>query len=214
MSLDPPGHGLLLHMESYGGETKLLPNVLTAVIVTLAAAVLWNVWALRRHVRRRLATEEALRAEHAFRKAMEDSLHTGMRAVDLEGRIVYVNPAFCSMVGYSEAELIGSLPRSRTGPRGARAHRRGRPGRTRARRGARGHRAEAHAPRRERFDALIYEAPLIDAQGRQSGWMGSVLDITERKRAPRSSRGSSRRSCSRRRASSRSARWPRPSRTS
>lgn len=35
----------------------------------------------------------------------------------------------------------------------------------------------------ERFDALIYEAPLIDANGRQSGWMGSVLDITSRKRA-------------------------------
>jgi two-component system sensor histidine kinase DctS len=35
----------------------------------------------------------------------------------------------------------------------------------------------------ERFDALIYEAPLIDADGRHRGWMGSVLDITERKRA-------------------------------
>ena len=35
----------------------------------------------------------------------------------------------------------------------------------------------------ERFDALVYEAPLIDAEGRQRGWMGSVLDITERKRA-------------------------------
>ena len=29
----------------------------------------------------------------------------------------------------------------------------------------------------------MYEAPLIDAEGRQTGWMGSVLDITERKRA-------------------------------
>jgi two-component system sensor histidine kinase DctS len=35
----------------------------------------------------------------------------------------------------------------------------------------------------ERFDALIYEAPLIDAEGRHTGWMGSVVDITERKRA-------------------------------
>jgi len=34
-----------------------------------------------------------------------------------------------------------------------------------------------------RFDALIYEAPLIDAGGKQRGWMGSILDITERKRA-------------------------------
>lgn len=184
VALDPPGHGLVLHLESYGGETQLLRNVITAVIVALAAAVLWNVWALRRHVRRRLATEEALRAEHAFRKAMEDSLHTGMRAVDLEGRIVYVNPAYCNMVGYPEGEIIGSLPPQPYWPpeerdrieallAAARA-----PGAVRAG-------IELKLMRRggERFDALLYEAPLIDAQGRQTGWMGSVLDITERKRA-------------------------------
>jgi two-component system sensor histidine kinase DctS len=182
--LDPPGHGLVLHLESYGGETRLLPNVLTAAIVSLAAAMLWNLWALRRHVRRRLATEEALRAEHAFRKAMEDSLHTGMRAVDLEGRIVYVNPAFCNMVGFSAAELIGALPPRPYWPpeeqeqieaafRAAREPDADRAG------------FEIKLMRRggEHFDALVYEAPLIDAEGRQTGWMGSILDITERKRA-------------------------------
>ena len=35
---------------------------------------------------------------------------TGMRAMDMEGRITYVNPAFCAMTGFSEAELIGRLP--------------------------------------------------------------------------------------------------------
>ena len=184
VALDPPGHGLVLHLESYGGETQLLRNVITAVIVSLAAAVLWNVWALRRHVRRRLATEEALRAEHAFRKAMEDSLHTGMRAVDLEGRIVYVNPAYCKMVGFAAHELIGAPPPQPYWPPEERAHievalREARaPGALRAG-------IELKLMRRggERFDALVYEAPLIDAQGRQTGWMGSVLDITERKRA-------------------------------
>jgi two-component system sensor histidine kinase DctS len=182
--LDPPGQGLLLHVESYGGDTQLLRNVLTAVIVSLAAAVLWNLWALRRHVRRRLATEEALRAEHAFRKAMEDSLHTGMRAVDLEGRVVYVNPAFCNMVGYSAGELIGSrAPQPYWPPeereaiaevlRAARA-----PDAPRA-----GYELKLVRRGGERFDALLYETPLIDAEGRQTGWMGSVLDITERKRA-------------------------------
>ena len=34
-----------------------------------------------------------------------------------------------------------------------------------------------------RFDALIYEAPLIDADGTQSGWMGSIIDVTARKEA-------------------------------
>jgi two-component system sensor histidine kinase DctS len=182
--LDPPGHGLVLHLESYGGETNVLRNVLTAAIVTLALAVLWNVWALRRHVRRRLATEEALRAEHAFRKAMEDSLHTGMRAVDLAGRIVYVNPAYCNMVGFPAASLIGSTPPQPYWPpeeraqieealRAARA-----PGAPRS-----GIELRLVRPGGERFDVLLYEAPLIDAEGRQTGWMGSVVDITERKRA-------------------------------
>ncbi len=184
VALDPPGHGLLLHLESYGSETMLLRNVLTAIILLLACMVLANLRTLRKHVQRRLATEQALREEHAFRKAMEDSLETGMRAVDLAGSIVYVNPAFCKMVGHSAADLIGRVAPHPYWPpeekehieaalRSARA-----PGAPRAG-------IELRLMRRagDRFDVLLYEAPLIDAHGRQTGWMGSVLDITERKRA-------------------------------
>jgi two-component system sensor histidine kinase DctS len=182
--LDPPGHGLLLQVESYGEKTGLLRNVLVATILGLAGLALYSLWSLRRHIHRRVAMEQALRAEHAFRKAMEDSLHTGMRAVDLKGRIVYVNPAFCKMVGYSEEELIGKAgPRQYWPPeerasieaalRGARAAGTPRVG------------IELKLMRRggERFDVLLYEAPLIDAEGQQTGWMGSLLDITERKQA-------------------------------
>jgi two-component system sensor histidine kinase DctS len=35
----------------------------------------------------------------------------------------------------------------------------------------------------ERFDVLISEAPLVDAEGRHVGWMSSLLDVTESKRA-------------------------------
>jgi two-component system sensor histidine kinase DctS len=35
----------------------------------------------------------------------------------------------------------------------------------------------------EVIDVLIHEAPLIDAHGKHSGWMGSMVDITERKQA-------------------------------
>jgi two-component system sensor histidine kinase DctS len=35
----------------------------------------------------------------------------------------------------------------------------------------------------EVIDVLIHEAPLIDAHGQHSGWMGSMVDITERKQA-------------------------------
>lgn len=46
----------------------------------------------------------------------------------------------------------------------------------------------------KRFDALIYEAPLIDADGQHTGWMASIVDVTARKRAGELA-SSSRRSC-------------------
>ena len=44
---------------------------------------------------------------------------------------------------------------------------------------------ELHFMRKDgtRFDALIYEAPLIDADGQQTGWMAAILDVTARKQA-------------------------------
>src|SRR5690606_28475685 len=54
--------------------------------------------------------QEALVAETNFRRAMENSILTGMRALDLHGRITYVNAAFCQMTGWTEAELVGQTP--------------------------------------------------------------------------------------------------------
>ena len=65
----------------------------------------------------RKRAEDAVRSDHAFRKAMEESVVTGLRAVDRLGRITFVNPAFCEMVGYGAAELLGSVRPSRTGRR-------------------------------------------------------------------------------------------------
>jgi two-component system sensor histidine kinase DctS len=52
-------------------------------------------------MKKRSDAEDALRAEHAFRAAMEDSLTVGMRARDLTGKVIYANPAFCRMTGFS-----------------------------------------------------------------------------------------------------------------
>src|SRR3546814_18721095 len=38
---------------------------------------------------------------------MENSMSTGMRVFDMHGRIAYVNPAFCRMIGWNAADLIG-----------------------------------------------------------------------------------------------------------
>src|SRR5215475_2754101 len=62
---------------------------------------------LRRESRR---ADERLKAEQVFRNAIENSVPCGITAVDLEGRQVYVNPAFCEMIGWTETELVGASP--------------------------------------------------------------------------------------------------------
>lgn len=184
VAFDPPGHGLMLVATLHQSGGNVGRNILVAAIFALTASALWSLWALRRHIDRRIRAEEALRAEHAFRKAMEDSLTVGMRARDLDGRIIYVNPAFCRMVGWSAEELVGSgpvmpywLPEDREHTEEVfRAVLAGNAPPD-------GFELRFRRANGERFDALIYEAPLIDARGRHTGWMGSVLDITERKRA-------------------------------
>ncbi|MQM32455.1 MAG: PAS domain-containing sensor histidine kinase, partial [Candidatus Accumulibacter phosphatis] len=107
---DPPGYGMVLQVTAYRGADNLAQTLIAALIVILAAAVFWSLWAVRGLIQRRLYAEQALRSEYAFRKAMEDSLMVGMRARDMEGRVSYVNPAFLQMVGFSADELIGLAP--------------------------------------------------------------------------------------------------------
>jgi len=50
--------------------------------------------------------EQALIAEHIFRKAIEESIPAGIFGIDLQGRQIYVNRGFCEMVGWMEDELL------------------------------------------------------------------------------------------------------------
>jgi two-component system, LuxR family, sensor histidine kinase DctS len=181
---DPPGYGLKLQVVSYQSPGNALQRLLTAAIIVLAGSVFWSLWLVRDLMRKRSEAEEALRAEHAFRTAMEDSLTVGMRARDLTGKVIYVNNAFCRMTGFSSQEMVGATPpmpywapeqidesymllntvlAGDAPPDGF----------------------EITFMRKngERFQALIYEAKLIDGKGQHTGWMASILDITERKRA-------------------------------
>jgi two-component system sensor histidine kinase DctS len=180
---DPPGHGVNLHITAYRGETRWVPILLIASMVVLGGVIIWSLLQLRRHVSHRQAAEQALRDAMAFRKAMEDSLLTGLRARDLEGRVTYVNPAFCKMTGYAPDELLGRAPpMPYWDPEDLPSIE------ERQQQILAGTTPLTGVERRlirkngERFDALVFDAPLIDAEGRHTGWMGSVLDITEQKR--------------------------------
>lgn len=184
LAFDPPGYGLAFQVTAYRSDSNIAQTLITTLIIALAAAVLVSLWVMRGHIHRRLAAEQALRSEYAFRKAMEDSLTVGMRARDLEGVVTYTNPAFCQMVGFSAEELIDAKPpmpywAPEDMERIQSIHNSIIDGK------APHEGFEVRLMRKDgsRFDALIYEAPLIDADGRQTGWMASIIDVTVRKHA-------------------------------
>jgi two-component system sensor histidine kinase DctS len=181
---DPPGWGLTLHAVPYHAPRPLAGILLSGALVVLATVMLWSLWILRRHVVRRQSVEEQLRREHSFRKAMEDSLDTGMRARNLDGEITYVNPAFCRMVGWPAEELIGRRPPMPYWADDYLDETRAIHDRVLAGDGpVEGFELKFKRRSGEVIDVLIHEAPLIGADGDQVGWMGSMVDITDRKRA-------------------------------
>jgi two-component system sensor histidine kinase DctS len=182
-ALDLPGATMVLATDSVKGAPLLLPNLLVGSVIVLALALLLSLASLWRHIARRLVAEGALRQQMAFRTAMENSLVTGLRARDLEGRVTYVNPAFCQIVGLPPEELVGKAPPMAYWAPEAMADYQQRFAAVLA-----GHVTPQFETIFQRSDGvrvpvLIFEAPLVDSEGRQTGWMGSILDISERKNA-------------------------------
>lgn len=178
-----PYADITLRTDSVKGPPRLLPNLLIVVVVALSLGLFWSLAALWRDVNRRMAVERALREQVAFRTAMEDSLVTGLRVYDLNGRITYVNPAFCRMVGVPAEELIGrSPPMPYWAPEILQDYQERFAQRIAGRIDSQGFETIFLRRDRTRFPVLIYESALVDENGRQTGWMSSILDISDRKR--------------------------------
>jgi len=190
--LELPGYTLMLRLDSWRGTPALFPNFLTAMVVAMAIGLVLVLVMLARDMRRRLRAENELADALAFRKAMEDSLVTGLRARDLQGRTTYVNPAFCQMVGFTAQELIDAGSAVPYWP----------PEQLDEYKERQQARLQGNKPPREgfesvfvrkdgaRFPVLIIEAPLINAHGVQTGWMTALLDISEQRRVEELSRAS------------------------
>lgn len=181
-ALDLPGATVTLVTDSVKSAPQLLPNLLVGSVIALSLGLLWSLLALWGHISRRLAAEGALRQQMSFRTAMENSLVTGLRARDLEGRITYVNPAFCQIVGYPAEELVGKLPPMPYWAPEAMSEYQSRFQSVLAGTVTPQFETIFQRPDGERVPVLVFEAPLVDKDGRQTGWMGSILDISDRKR--------------------------------
>lgn len=190
--LDLPGNTMVVRLDSWRGAPGVFPNLMMVLVTLMSVALLVVTVLLARDTRLRQRAERGLADALAFRKAMEDSLLTGLRARDLQGRITYVNPAFCQMVGFSGDELRGhGMPAPYWPPDLAHEYQQ-----------RQEVRMAGNAPPREGFSSvfmrkdgsffpvLVMEAPLINAQGAHTGWMSAVVDITEQRRVEELSRTS------------------------
>jgi len=178
--VSPVGNGLLLRAQAYRTSPGLVGNGLFWLVCALSVLTAWMLVGTWRHTRRRLQAQQALIAETNFRRAMENSMLTGMRVLDLEGNITYVNAAFCDMTGWSETELVGQSPpypywlesdrETINGRLEDELHGSALPG---------GLQVRVRRKNGSVFHARLYISPLIDARGHQTGWMTSMTDITE-----------------------------------
>ncbi len=176
----PIGNRLVLQYQAFRTPYGWAGNRLFWLIGILSLMTAWMLIGNWRHTRRRAQAQEELLAETNFRRAMENSVLIGMRAMDMEGKVTYVNAAFCQMTGWQENELVGQTPpysywrkedhqslmqRMNNGyealnPRA-------------------GYQMKVKRKDGSVFDARIYLSPLVDAFGTQTGWMSSMTDITE-----------------------------------
>lgn len=180
LPVSPVGNGLTIRGQAYRTSPGVIGSALFWLVMALSAITAWLLLANWRHTRRRIQAQDALVRETSFRRAMENSMLTGMRALDMEGKITYVNAAFCKMTGWSEADLVGKTApfpywpeedhdvlktrladelAGRVEPSGI----------------------QFRVKRKDGgiVDARLYVSPLIDAFGEQTGWMTSMTDITE-----------------------------------
>ena len=184
INLDLPNNRLGLNIVAYRDEDAWINYLPATLILVLTLIATITLVLLRRHASHRAETEEQLRAAYAFRQAMAQSLVTGLRAIDLEGRITFVNAAFCRMTGFDESELVGIKPPYPYWP--AEEFDKLQHNIDVALAGeapANGFEMRIMRKNQERFDVRLYFSPLIDTTGKQIGWMASMNDITEPKRA-------------------------------
>jgi two-component system sensor histidine kinase DctS len=181
-----PGAQLRLQVTPSGDAAPLAPRAFFAVAMVCLAGMLLALLALWRDAARRQRAEARLQTQLALRTAMERSVTLGLRAWDTRGRLLYANPAFARLVGWSPAELIthtgpppywpeaqgdefaqlqraaSDLATQQAGVTLQLLHRDGTP-----------------------IDVLAHSSPLTLASGEVVGWVGSVLDVTERQRVER-----------------------------
>ena len=176
---------LTLRIDTYPPPTNLTFRMLIGVVLGLSVFVIWSLWSVLKQMQVRQEAEASLRSETSFRSAMENSTPVGIRAHDMQKRITYVNRAFCEMTGWTPKELIGLMPPFPFWPDSRRdelVEKMNRALKADVGTGKVG--IEGAILRRDGslIQTRTFIAPLINEKGKQTGWVTSLIDISEPKK--------------------------------
>ena len=175
-----------LRIDTYPPPTNLTFRMLIGVVMGLCVFVIWSLWSVLKQMQVRQEAEASLRTETSFRKAMENSTPVGIRAHDMQKRITYVNRAFCEMTGWTADELMGLTPPFPFWPDSRRDEL--------VEKMNRALRADISGSMKVGIEGVIVKrdgtliqtrtfiAPLINEKGKQTGWVTSLIDISEPKK--------------------------------
>lgn len=177
---------LSLRIDTYPPATNLTFRMLIGVVLGLSAFVIWSLWSVLKQMQVRQEAEANLRAETNFRRAMENSTPVGIRAHDMNKTITYVNPAFCEMTGWSAKELIGLKPPFVFWPEGQRGELIEKMNKALKLALSEEKNIGIEGSILHRNGSIIqtrtFIAPLINEKGQQTGWVTSLIDISEPKK--------------------------------
>jgi PAS domain S-box-containing protein len=178
--VSPVGQGMVIRAQAWRTSLGVIGSGLFWLVGALSVLTVWMLIGTWRHTRKRLLVQQALITETNFRRPMENSMPTGMRAMDLQGRVTYVNAAFCQMTGWTESELVGRTAPFPYWPEADREQLAARlDEELKGQIAAGGFQMRVKRSNGTLFDARVYVSPLVDAYGVQTGWMASMTDITE-----------------------------------
>ncbi len=127
--------------------------------------------------------QEELRRERDYSAALIEAMQDGLAVATPDGTLIDVNHRFCEMTGFASNELVGCSPPYPYWPEGpertpvAQAF-------TRALDGHSGeHDLEFRRHDGESLPVVVAHAPLRDADGQLRGFVATVRDVTQQRRA-------------------------------
>ncbi len=168
----------------YKYANNFLQNALIWMIIILSGFIIFSLYMLWKYMLQIDKTQRLLFKEIAFRKTMGDSILVGMRAIDTKGKIIYVNPAFCNMTGFNEKELLGTIAPFLYWPKNDyQALFSSLNDSLRGNYSDEGSEFKFIKKDGSTFYARTHASKLTDGNGKPIGWLNSIIDVTEQKKA-------------------------------